>query len=81
MSAAPVVVAGGGLAGISAALALADAGLRVTLLEARGRLGGATYSFRRDGTTGRFATLIWIEAPAPPPPGRRDAGLNRSGPP
>ena len=49
MSAAPVVVAGGGLAGISAALALADAGLRVTLLEARGRLGGATYSFQRDG--------------------------------
>ena len=49
MSAAPVVVAGGGLAGISAALALADSGLRVTLLEARGRLGGATYSFQRDG--------------------------------
>lgn len=39
------------------------------------------YSYRRDGTTGRFATLIWIEAPAPPPPGRRGAGLNRSGPP
>ncbi len=49
MNSAPVVVAGGGLAGISAALALADAGLRVTLLEARGRLGGATYSFQRDG--------------------------------
>lgn len=49
MSSSPVVVAGGGLAGISAALALADAGLRVTLLEARGRLGGATYSFQRDG--------------------------------
>lgn len=49
MSDAAVVVAGGGLAGISAALALADAGLRVTLLEARGRLGGATYSFQRDG--------------------------------
>lgn len=49
MSGSPVVVAGGGLAGISAALALADAGLRVTLLEARGRLGGATYSFQRDG--------------------------------
>ena len=49
MSGAPVVVAGGGLAGISAALALADAGLPVMLLEARGRLGGATYSFQRDG--------------------------------
>lgn len=49
MSGPPVVVAGGGLAGISAALTLADAGLRVTLLEARGRLGGATYSFQRDG--------------------------------
>ncbi len=44
-----VVVAGGGLAGISAALALADAGAPVTLLEARGRLGGATYSFQRNG--------------------------------
>ena len=49
MSGTGVVVAGGGLAGISAALALADAGLAVTLLEARGRLGGATYSFQRDG--------------------------------
>ena len=49
MNGAPVAVAGGGLAGISAALALADAGLPVTLLEARARLGGATYSFQRDG--------------------------------
>ncbi len=44
-----VVVVGGGLAGISAALAAADGGARVTLLEARPRLGGATFSFRRDG--------------------------------
>jgi squalene-associated FAD-dependent desaturase len=44
-----VVVVGGGLAGISAALATADMGTRVTLLEARPRLGGATFSFRRDG--------------------------------
>ncbi len=44
-----VVVVGGGLAGISAALAAADAGATVTLLEARPRLGGATFSFRRDG--------------------------------
>jgi squalene-associated FAD-dependent desaturase len=44
-----VVVVGGGLAGVSAALAAADAGATVTLLEARPRLGGATFSFQRDG--------------------------------
>jgi hydroxysqualene dehydroxylase len=44
-----VVVVGGGLAGLSAALACADAGAEVTLLEARARLGGATFSFRREG--------------------------------
>ncbi len=43
------VVIGGGLAGISAALELADSGARVTLLEVRPRLGGAAYSFTRDG--------------------------------
>ncbi len=41
-----VVVVGGGLAGITAALRCADAGHRVTLLESRPRLGGLTYSFR-----------------------------------
>jgi len=41
-------VVGGGLAGIAAALELADAGVAVTLLEVRPRLGGAAYSFRRD---------------------------------
>jgi squalene-associated FAD-dependent desaturase len=44
-----VVVVGGGLAGMAAALACADGGARVTLLEARRWLGGATASFRRDG--------------------------------
>lgn len=46
-----VLVVGGGLAGMTAALACADGGARVTLLEARKWLGGATASFTRDGLT------------------------------
>jgi hydroxysqualene dehydroxylase len=42
-----VVVVGGGLSGLSAAVTAADAGWAVTLLEARARLGGATHSFTR----------------------------------
>jgi squalene-associated FAD-dependent desaturase len=48
-----VAVIGGGLAGIAAALECADAGADVTLLEARPRLGGATFSIHRDG--------IWMD--------------------
>jgi phytoene dehydrogenase-like protein len=48
---ARVTVVGGGLAGIAAALACADAGADVTLLEAKKWLGGATTSFVRDGLT------------------------------
>lgn len=44
-----IVVVGGGLAGIAAALDCAAQGADVTLLESRGRLGGAAYSFVRDG--------------------------------
>jgi len=48
---ADVVVIGGGLAGISAAIELAEAGRGVTVLEARPWLGGATCSFGRRGLT------------------------------
>ena len=43
------MVVGGGLAGITAALDCAQAGAQVTLVEVRRRLGGAAYSFERDG--------------------------------
>ncbi|MEV7725994.1 hydroxysqualene dehydroxylase HpnE [Streptomyces sp. NPDC087917] len=45
------VVVGGGLAGVTAALRLADAGARVTLLEGRPRLGGLAFSFKRGELT------------------------------
>src|ERR1700745_2003719 len=46
-----VVVVGGGLAGITAAIALAESGCDATLLGARPRLGGGTCSFSRTGLT------------------------------
>ena len=51
MTARTAVVIGGGLAGITAAIDLRDAGVGVTLLEARPRLGGATTSFSRGDLT------------------------------
>jgi squalene-associated FAD-dependent desaturase len=48
-----VVVVGGGLAGITAALDCIDAGADVTVLESRGWLGGLTHSFRRHG--------LWVD--------------------
>ncbi|HEY0870082.1 MAG TPA: hydroxysqualene dehydroxylase HpnE [Acidothermaceae bacterium] len=42
-----LVVIGGGVAGLTAAVTAADAGWAVTVLEARARLGGATHSFTR----------------------------------
>ena len=44
-----VVVVGGGLAGMAAALEAADRGARVTLVERREKLGGLTWSFQRKG--------------------------------
>jgi uncharacterized protein with NAD-binding domain and iron-sulfur cluster len=49
MSQRRVVVIGGGLAGITAAIGLRDAGVDVTLLESRPRLGGAASSYTRAG--------------------------------
>ncbi|UED87661.1 hydroxysqualene dehydroxylase HpnE [Streptomyces profundus] len=48
------LVVGGGLAGITAALALAAQGRRVTLLETRPRLGGLAFSFRRESEVGEL---------------------------
>ncbi|MFH8380322.1 hydroxysqualene dehydroxylase HpnE [Kitasatospora sp. NPDC018058] len=45
------VVVGGGLAGITAALRLAEAGHDVTLAEGRPRLGGLAFSFQRGELT------------------------------
>ncbi|MFW0783464.1 hydroxysqualene dehydroxylase HpnE [Gordonia sp. CPCC 206044] len=47
---APVVVVGGGLAGLATAVWLAREGTPVTLVEKRGRLGGRTMSFELPGT-------------------------------
>ncbi|GAB5403506.1 MAG: hydroxysqualene dehydroxylase HpnE [Aureliella sp.] len=47
-----VVVVGGGLAGCTAALKLADTGAKVTLLEAKRSLGGRTGSFSMPTETG-----------------------------
>ena len=44
-----VAVVGGGLAGLTAAVAAADGGAQVTLYERGPRLGGATWSFQRNG--------------------------------
>jgi len=49
VTAARVTIVGGGLAGITAALDCAREGASVTLLETRGRLGGAAYSFTHNG--------------------------------
>ena len=48
-----IVIIGGGLAGTAAALKASDAGKEVILLERRSRLGGATWSFQKEG--------IWLD--------------------
>ena len=51
-----VVIVGGGLAGLAAAAALAERGVRVTILESRPSLGGRTSSFV-DAATAPRTTL------------------------
>ena len=48
-----VAIIGGGLAGLSAAVGLAQHGFRVTVLESRNRLGGRAGSFT-DAATGQM---------------------------
>jgi len=50
---APVVVIGGGFAGLSAAAALAERGVRVVVVDARAQLGGRATAFR-DRETGEL---------------------------
>ncbi|MHB8294497.1 MAG: hydroxysqualene dehydroxylase HpnE [Acidimicrobiales bacterium] len=57
-----VVVVGGGLSGIAAALFLADAGASVAVLEARRRLGGLTWSFERRGVSFDNGQHVYIRA-------------------
>ena len=49
-----VIVVGGGLAGLSAAAALAQAGFQVDLYEARGFLGGRATSYPVSPSDPRF---------------------------
>lgn len=44
-----VIIIGGGLAGMSSAVYLADAGYKVKIIEASPKLGGRTYSFFHNG--------------------------------
>ena len=50
MSSEHVAIAGGGLAGLAAGCALADAGFRITLIEKRSFVGGRASSYEHPGT-------------------------------
>ncbi len=57
---ADVLVLGGGVAGLAAALRLADAGRSVRLLEASGRLGGVVRTVRRDGFEAELGPDVFL---------------------
>ena len=51
MSQKTAVVVGGGIAGLATAALLAKAGMKVTVLEAREKVGGRAYIWQKDGFT------------------------------
>lgn len=59
-----VIIIGAGMAGLTAAYELAQAGHRVTILEARDRVGGRVYTVREPFTEGLYAEAgaFWLAA-------------------
>ncbi len=59
-----VIILGAGFAGLAAGLKLTKAGIRVTILEARKRIGGRVFSFRPDQSSDNVIELgaEWVGA-------------------